>query len=146
MAFVLEYARPATGRRWDAIPSSISLTLLTYAHVNLCWQMSRLMLVPVCKQLGHSFVAWTPVAWLPGSLAMLRVGPGLGTVIMFLSSLLAGRLMQEILLRYYDGLGGGWRALVSNWRVWVATVLWFGWIPVPAVMAFIYQFSVWAIR
>ncbi len=120
MTQVLEYAHPRVGGRPNAIPAPITLTLLTYAHLNLCWQISRLMLVPVCERLGHQFFAWTPVGWLPGSVATLVGGPGLGAAVMFFMSLFAGRIMQGVLATYHDGRGEASASFcamrASGWR------------------------------
>ena len=144
MAVVLEYAGQSVGRRGTLLsPFSLQL-LLTYTHVNLCWQFSRLTIASVCSHMHADFLAWTPVAWLPGSLAGAYLGKGLGMALMFLCSIVAGKMMQGLLARYRDSLDTPSDSLIHDWRTWATAVLWLGWIPVPAIFAFAYQFSEWA--
>jgi hypothetical protein len=148
MALLLEYAAPREERQTGWIPPAVITVLLTYAHVNLCWQLSRLMLEPMCKQIGTHHSAWTPVAWLPGCATTLWAGSGGGMAMMFLSSVLAGRLMHEVLSHYcLDATAASTfrvMGVIRDWRVWMTAVLWLAWVPVPSVLAFICQFEVWA--
>ncbi len=146
MTLVLEYAPPRAGLRWDSIPSSVTLVLLAYAHLSLCWFISDFLLVPTCEMPNHDFLTWTPVAWLPGSTAILWTGPAVGAIVMCLMSVIAGRLMQQLLLKYHNGFHGNTALFLRDGQVWIAAILWLGWIRVPALIAFVYQFSHWAIR
>jgi hypothetical protein len=150
MALVLEYAPRLQERSTPWMPSAAFPILLIYAHINLCWQISRLMLEPVCNHVDPHFSAWTPVAWLPGSVTTLFAGSGWGTVVMFLMSVFAGRLMHGVISRYC--LSDAWSqntfrvgTFLHDWRVWLTAILWLAWVPVPSMLAFIYQFEVWAI-
>ena len=148
MTLVLEYARDDERTSHWFPPAAITV-VLTYAHVNLCWQLSRLMLEPVCKQLGTHFSAWTPVAWLPGCATTLWAGSGWGSAMMFLCSVLAGRLMHLVLSQYCMGENAAkgrviMAGMIRDWRVWLTAVLWLAWLPVPSMLAFICQFEVWA--
>jgi hypothetical protein len=144
MAVVLEYAaRPTDPHRPLLSPLAMQI-LLTYAHVNLCWQVSQTMLADACSHMEPNFVAWTPLAWLPGCLATLWVGKAAGAAVMFLVSIFAGRMMCGFLTRYRNGLQGRAYGFWHDWRTWIVAVLWLMWIPVPALYAFVYQFGAWA--
>jgi hypothetical protein len=149
MGLVLEYATGDETTPTGWIPPAALPVLLIYAHVNLCWQTSRLMLDPVCKQMGTHFSAWTPVAWLPGCAVTLWAGTGWGTAVMFLMSVLSGQLLYAVISRYCLGnqlLDAKARLAVAlrDWRVWTAALLWLGWVQVPSMLAFICQFEIWA--
>lgn len=121
----------------------MSQILLTYAHINLCWQISRAMLLATCGHLYPNFTAWTPLAWLPGCAVTLWLGQAAGWVLMFGVSVIAGRMMRDLLARNRDEISS-FETLVRDWRTWVTGALWLMWVPVPAVYAFVYQFAAWA--
>ncbi|HUO10278.1 MAG TPA: hypothetical protein VM008_18370 [Phycisphaerae bacterium] len=144
MAVVLEYAAAVPARRKEALSPFSWQLLLAYAHASLCWQIAQLMIVSVCSHLHPNFVAWTPIAWLPGGITALYLGKVAGTAVMFLSSAFAGHMMHGLLVRWQFTATTGHAALLHEWRTWATAAIWMMWIPVPALYAFAYQFSEWA--
>jgi hypothetical protein len=144
MAVVLEYAGTTPTRRNEILSPFYWQLLLAYAHANICWQISRLMIVSVSSHLHPNFSAWTPVAWLPGGIAACYLGKAAGVAIMLLFSAFAGQMMHRLLVRWQSTNVTDHAALLQEWRTWATAALWMMWIPVPALYAFAYQFSVWA--
>jgi hypothetical protein len=143
MGVVLEYAGEQVERQDPLLSPFMVQLLLAYAHANLCWQVSQLTLVSVCSHMRPDFLAWTPLAWLPGSVATYYFGRAAGIALMFLVSMAAGQMMHRVLMRRQTVVDHGAGALLQEWRTWVAAVLWLVWIPVPALFAFAYQFAQW---
>ena len=144
MELVLEYAGDSVEPRGQALSPFVVQLLLAYAHANLCWQVSQLMLVSVCSHLNTHFIAWTPLAWLPGNVATYYLGRVAGIALMFLLSVVAGQMMYGVLIRRQPLMDHGVGGVLREWRTWVTAALWLAWIPVPALFAFAYQFSEWA--
>ncbi len=143
MSVVLEYAGDSVERRDPLLSPFVVQLLLAYAHANLCWQVSQFMLVSVCSHLHSDFVAWTPLAWLPGNVAAYYFGSVAGIALMFLVSAVAGQMAYGTLMRRQTLADRGAHALLGQWRTWVTAALWLVWIPVPALFAFAYQFAQW---
>jgi hypothetical protein len=143
MALVLEYAGEGVEPRDPLLSPFMVQLLLAYAHVNLCWQVSQLMLVSVCSHLHSDFVAWTPLAWLPGNVAAYYFGRVAGIALMFLVSAVAGQMAYRTLMRRQTVADHGAYALPREWQTWMTAALWLVWIPVPALFAFAYQFAQW---
>ena len=107
MEMVLEYSGEGRNAGGRALSPFMIQVFLAYAHANLCWQVSQLTLVSVCSHFRADFVAWTPLAWLPGSVATYYFGKGAGITLMFLVSVVAGQMLRGVLMRLAEG--GGWR-------------------------------------
>ena len=101
------------------------------------------MLVSVCSHLHSDFFAWTPLAWLPGSVATHYFGRVVGISLMFLMSAVGGQMMYGVVMRRQTLMDRGVTGVLQEWRTWATAVLWLAWIPVPAVFAFAYQFAQW---
>ena len=92
-------------------------------QLNLCWQVSQLDAGEVSARIYTcaDFIAWTPLAWLPGSgVATYYFGKGTGITLMFLVSVVAGQMLRGVLMRLQRVVR--WRgeaAVLRDWRTWV---------------------------
>ncbi|MGN6369757.1 MAG: hypothetical protein ACTHN5_15975 [Phycisphaerae bacterium] len=143
MGVVLEYAGGSVEPRERILSPFMMQLLLAYAHANVCWQVSQLMLASVCSHMQADFFAWTPLAWLPGSVATHYVGRVVGVSLMFLVSMVAGQMAYGVMMRRKRVVDPGAGALLHDWRTWATAALWLVWLPVPALFAFAYQFAQW---
>lgn len=144
MALVIEYARSERRSARELLTSQILGVLLTFAHINLCWQGSRQLIVSVCEHSAGNFVTWTPMAWLPGTVIANYLGETTGLICMAAMSVLAAHMLQKFLMTHRDGIRLD-SSLLGDSRLWVIAALWLVWLPVPASNAFVYQFTDWAI-
>jgi hypothetical protein len=139
-ALVLQYAGRDlnTARR---IPPAIFPILLTFAHINLCWQLSQTMISRICWAERLDFSVWAPAAWIPGSVIAGHAGI-LGLLAMLLPSILAGGLLWNVITRYCGGIRPVFGA--ASWRFGALVLLWACWLPIPAPYSVACLFSNWA--
>ena len=146
MAVVLDYhpcPSPHLARAW--VPPRIVLPLLLiFAHVNLCWQISCLILRSMSGNDPPVSILWCPAIWLPGAAVMGTLGAGPGLLVVVLASAGAGWLLFDVLTRFLarEKAPGGTFA----WRFWTLAFLWCAWLPVPGDWSFVGQFRLWAIQ
>ena len=124
------------------LPVVIFPILLTFAHINLCWQLSQIMIEPICGAARLDFPVWTPAAWIPGTfLAHYNLAAGL--LVMLLPSILAGAFLWSVIVRL---LSGGSASGFASWRCAALLLLWACWIPLPAMDSVAFLFTRWAIN
>jgi hypothetical protein len=144
-ALVLQYAGGwgGTRPRRRIVAPAIFPILLTFAHINLAWQISQLMIARVCWADKLDFSLWVPAAWAPGLLVARHSVP-LGLLLMLIPSILAGQLLWQTILRCRDGL----RPIldISSLRCAAMLLLWTCWLPMPAPYSVAYLFSRWAVN
>jgi hypothetical protein len=94
----------------------------------------------VWTRYGGIDYAWTNLAWLPGGLLLDFELVPIGFLLMIAGSGIAAFTAAVTLTR----LGSRTRPRFGKWgwRLWVPLVLWFVWVPVPAMGTLTYWYTV----
>ena len=143
MIGVLDYQTSSIPQPGFRCPRVVFPILLTFAHVNLCWQISRLILPSVCADAARPDTAWTAAAWMPAAAIMHNFGFLAGVLVLLASSSCAGWVLYDYLRRRAAQLPEAAGTLA--WRLWVLALLWGAWLPIHGDFSFVWQFRQWAV-
>ena len=143
MPLVLSYAGTHTAPARPIVPPALFPILLTYAHIDLCWQVGKTMVGPICLAESLDFSIWSPLAWIPGLLLSRSLGP-VGILFLILPSILAGLILYQVICRYRDHVHPLFGP--AYWRLFALLLLWACWIPVPATWSLAHLFAHWTVH